>query len=128
MTDKIKILVIDDEPSIVDALRERLEFYGYEVVSANDGLEGLKKAESESPDIIILDIIMPKMHGFEVCKRLKEKPSTKHIPVILITGAGIEDIAKNEPALQAAACLAKPYEARKLSETIHDIVEKYLKK
>lgn len=128
MAKKIKILVIDDEPCIVSALRERLELYGYGVISANDGLEGLKKAEAELPDIIILDIIMPKMHGFEVCKKLKEKPKTRKIPVILITGAGLEEIARNEPEVQAAACIAKPYEAQKLSETIHDIVEKYLKK
>lgn len=128
MAEKIKILVIDDEPSIVEAIRQRLEFYGYDVIGAYDGLEGLNKAEAEMPDIIILDIIMPKMHGFEVCKKLKEKPKTKKIPVILITGAGLEDIAKNEPEVHAEACIAKPYEAKKLSETIRDIVEKYLKK
>ena len=121
---KKKILIVDDESYIIDAMRARLEFLGYEVLDANDGVAGLNRARTENPDLIILDIIMPKMHGFEVCRKLKEDPKTEKIPIIIITGAGLEDVAKNEPDIKAEAFISKPYDSKKFVELVGKIIEK----
>ena len=81
-----KILVCDDEPHILHVVAAKLKNGGFKVITAADGEEGIKKARSEKPDIIVLDIMMPKMDGYEACKRLKTDPHTKNIPVILLTG------------------------------------------
>ncbi len=80
-----KILLIDDEPALLKMLGMRLEASGYCVITAQDGQEGLEKARSENPDLIILDVLMPKMDGYEVCRLLKFDKGFKSIPVILLT-------------------------------------------
>ena len=72
-----KILVIDDQPDNVFILQDRLEQQGYEVLSASDGPEGIEKANSQHPDLILLDVMMPGMSGFEVCKELVDSENTK---------------------------------------------------
>lgn len=86
---KIKIIIIEDEELLVDVLTKKLEQAGYEVFSAGDGQEGLEKIEKLSPDLILLDIVMPKMDGYEVLSALKEKYGVeKMIPVIIISNSG----------------------------------------
>ena len=85
MTDRSKILIVDDEPFNVDVLAQELETLGYEIISAGNGQEALQKVETEDPDLILLDIIMPAVDGFEVCRRLKASDNTKDIPVIFMT-------------------------------------------
>jgi len=80
-----KILIIDDEPDLVTVLRARLESQKFAVVTAGDGVEGLKKVEEEHPDLIILDVLMPRMDGFTFILELKKNPETKMIPVIVLT-------------------------------------------
>lgn len=80
-----KILVIDDEPDIRNLAIKTLEEDGYQVISASDGDEGLQKVVEKMPDLILLDVVLPKKSGFEVCKILKEKMNTKHIPVLIFT-------------------------------------------
>lgn len=80
-----KILVVDDEKHIVRLVQVNLERAGYEVVTAYDGEEALQKVKQERPDLIVLDVMMPKMDGFEVMKHLKADPETKEIPVIMLT-------------------------------------------
>jgi two-component system alkaline phosphatase synthesis response regulator PhoP len=82
---KGKILVVDDEPDVVDMLRMMLENASYEVVSAYDGKEGIEKAKEEKPDAIVLDLMMPGMDGFEACKEMKNDPELKAIPVLVLT-------------------------------------------
>jgi adenylate cyclase len=82
---KKKILVVDDEVELVELVKLRLEANGYEVVMANSGLEGLSKASSESPNLIVLDIGMAEMDGYTVLQKLKEDEKTKDIPVIMLT-------------------------------------------
>lgn len=82
---KKKILIVDDEPEFVNLVRLRLEANGYEVIDAPDGEEGLKKAEEGNPDIILLDIMMPKKDGYTLMRELKYKETTKSIPIIVIT-------------------------------------------
>jgi CheY-like chemotaxis protein len=83
-----KILIIEDEEVLIDLLQRKLTAEGYQVSVARDGLEGLEKMKQEKPDLILLDIIMPKLGGFEVMKRMKEDESLAGIPVIIISNSG----------------------------------------
>lgn len=80
-----KILAVDDEKHIVRLVQVNLERQGYEVVTANDGREALEKVEAESPDLVVLDVMMPYMDGFEVLQNLRRNASTRDIPVIMLT-------------------------------------------
>ncbi len=80
-----RILIIDDDPDFVKATKVVLESRDYEVLAAYDGLEGIEKVKEERPDLIILDIIMPKEDGFKVCEALKADPELTKIPVIILT-------------------------------------------
>ncbi len=85
---KRRILIIDDEPSIVKLLTRRLEVAGYEVLTAADGQEGLGKARAGLPDLILLDLMLPKLSGFDVCAALKQDYRYRGIPVIILTAKG----------------------------------------
>ena len=80
-----KVLIIDDDPDIVEVTKLTLEQHGYEVVTAADGDEGLQRVKEDPPDLILLDVMMPKMSGFEVCRIVKGNPKTAHIPIIMVT-------------------------------------------
>ena len=80
-----KILIIEDYQNIVEILKMRLEALGYNVINAPDGQEGLKMARSENPDLIILDVFLPKMNGYKVCRLLKFDAKYKDIPIIMLT-------------------------------------------
>ena len=104
-----KILVIDDLPENVFMLQERLEHDGFEVLTAYDGYAGIEKAKKELPDLILLDVMMPDITGLEVCKILVNEPTTKDIPIILVTAkSGAED---TKEGLEAGAFdyIKKPF-------------------
>jgi two-component system cell cycle response regulator len=104
-----KILVIDDLPENVFILKDRLVQEGYEVITAYNGSEGIEKAYSTLPDLILLDVMMPDISGFEVCKLLVNDEKTKHVPIILVTAkAGAED---TKEGLEAGAFdyIKKPF-------------------
>lgn len=96
-----KILVVEDEATLQKALVEVLEQSGYTAISALDGELGFKLATQEVPDLILLDIILPKMDGFEVLKGLKADPKTQNIPVIILTNLG--DVSSVQQALELGA-------------------------
>lgn len=96
-----KILVIEDEATLQKALVEVLEQTGYDVLSALDGEKGFELATNDIPDLILLDIILPKMDGFEVLKGLKANPKTENIPVIILTNLG--DVSSVQQALELGA-------------------------
>lgn len=83
-----RILIVEDEEIITDLIQKKLSDEGYEVSSAKDGVEGLEKMKEIKPDLILLDIIMPKMGGFEVMKEMSKTPGLKRIPVIIISNSG----------------------------------------
>ena len=89
-----KILVVDDEPELVKAIEIRLRASGYQVEVAYDGEEGIKKAMEFKPDLIILDIVMPKISGYEVCKILKSNEETRHIPILIFNISGRSNVLR----------------------------------
>ena len=82
------ILVVDDEPVALRAIVAELNALGFETLIARDGVDGLRKAERGSPDLILLDILMPGWNGYETCRRLKARPATRAIPVIFLSALG----------------------------------------
>lgn len=96
-----KVLIIEDEATLQKALQEVLTAEGYEILSALDGLRGLEIARQENPDLILLDIILPKMDGFEVLKELKSEEKTESIPVMILTN--LSDISDVQKALDLGA-------------------------
>jgi DNA-binding response OmpR family regulator len=126
-----KILVVDDEAVLRDSLQDFLTVNGYNVVTAADGDEGLRKVLEEGPDLIILDVIMPGKHGFEVCKELKTDPryhSFSRIPVLMLTvyPAGRDKIGlsmKEGMLMEADDYIQKPFDIRELLERIKRLIE-----
>jgi two-component system alkaline phosphatase synthesis response regulator PhoP len=119
---KGRILVVDDEIYIVHILDFSLGMEGYEVVTALDGEQALEKARSEKPDLIVLDIMMPKLDGYETCKRLKADPDTKDVPVILLSAKGRNVDQKVGFEVGADDYITKPFSPRKLVERINAIL------
>ncbi len=120
--EKITVLVIDDEQAILDNLSIRLESEGFGVLSALRGEEGLEIARREKPDLALIDLMMPGMSGFEVCRIMKGDEALREIPIIVLT-AKVEREARNGSlALGADAYIAKPYEWKELSEKIKSLL------
>ena len=107
-----KILIIEDEPNMVAGLRDNFEFEGYEVAAAYDGVEGLERALKDSPDLVLLDVMMPKMSGLDVCKQLKVK--RPGIPIIMLTARGQEVDKVVGLELGADDYVTKPFSIREL--------------
>ena len=116
--EKKLILLIDDESSIRKTVSRRLEREGYHVIAADSGEEGLRLAGERLPNLVLLDIMMPKMKGRDVCARLKADPKTEHIPVIFITALGLADHVRAGMSLGADDYIVKPFEVDELRERI----------
>ena len=119
---KGKILVVDDEIYIVHILDFSLGMEGYEVITALDGEQALEKVKSEKPDLIVLDIMMPKLDGYEVCKNIKSSAETQHIPVILLSAKGRNVDQKLGFDVGADDYITKPFSPRKLVERINQLL------
>ena len=118
-----KLLLIDDEVQLLEMLQIRLEANGYEIVTANDGVEGIEKVKSENPDLIILDIMMPKMDGYEACKILKSDPQYRKIPIIFLSARAQEDNMKIGKEGGAEAFVKKPFETSDLLTKIKELLK-----
>jgi two-component system KDP operon response regulator KdpE len=118
---KTCILVVDDEPGIVRFVRANLEDNGYRVLAAMDGAEALRKIEMELPDLVILDIMMPKMDGFEVCRRLRE---WSRIPTIMLSARGDETDKVKCLDLGADDYLTKPFGTRELLARVRAVLRR----
>ncbi|MDX9789521.1 MAG: response regulator [Candidatus Kapaibacterium sp.] len=108
------ILVVDDNKITTKLLRRYLESNGYEAVEAYDGIDCLEKVEQRQPDAIVLDVMMPRMDGYETVKKLKENPKTNHIPVVIVTA--LNDVPNQLKSIDAGAddFLSKPIEEKLL--------------
>ncbi len=116
-----KILFVEDEPTLQKTFREVLTQEGYEFISALDGKIGVRLAKMHQPDLILLDLILPKIHGFEVLKALKEDEETKEIPIIVLTN--LEGVGDIDQALELGA---RTYLV-KAQYTLEEVVEKIKK-
>jgi len=121
---KKRILFIEDEPDQVMMISLRLEKNGYEVISAMEGEAGLQIAAKEKPDLILVDVLMPGIDGFEVCRRLRKDPVTKRIPIISTTAAGMDDVEHRCITAGADDCVRKPYDSTDLLMKIRRLLEK----
>lgn len=118
-----RILLVDDEKDLVEIVTFRLETSGYEVIPAYDGQEGLNKAKSERPDLIILDLMLPRMNGYEVCQLLKFDQKYKHIPIIMFTARTQESDKKTGFEVGANAYITKPFDAQVLLSKIKELLK-----
>ncbi len=117
-----RILVVDDERYIVNILDFTLGAEGFEVVSAANGEEALKKAMKIAPDLIVLDVMMPKIDGFEVCRALKAKDDTKDVPVILLTAKDRDKDRKKGEEVGADLFMTKPFSPSRLVDEVRALL------
>lgn len=122
---KGKILVVDDEIYIVHILDFSLGMEGYEVVTALDGEQALERVASEKPDLIVLDIMMPKLDGYEVCRAVKSNPATKNVPVILLSAKGRNVDQKMGFDVGADDYITKPFNVREVLARIRAVLRRY---
>src|SRR6266576_3680314 len=117
-----RILVVEDEPNMVAGLRDNFEFEGYEVITAGDGIEGLRRALEESPDLVVLDVMMPRMSGLEVCKQLRAQRGS--IPIIMLTARGQELDKVVGLELGADDYVTKPFSFRELLARVKAVLRR----
>lgn len=119
---RTRILIIEDEPAMVAGLRDNFEYEGYEVISAEDGVAGLERVLADDPDLVVLDVMMPRMSGLEVCKQVKaRRPST---PVIMLTARGQEIDKVVGLELGADDYVTKPFSIRELMARIKAVLRR----
>lgn len=117
-----KVLFIEDEDELVNLVKMRLGTAGYNVISAFDGLEGLEMARRERPDLILLDIVLPKKDGLEVCRTLKNDPLTCEIPILVVTASGVAELPQKCREAGAQDFIYKPFEAQELLARISKLL------
>jgi len=118
-----RLLVIEDDPMIVACLRVRLRAGGYDCVAVGDGLGGLAEARTNPPSVVLLDIRLPGMDGFEVCRELRADPETADVPVIVLSANVTDDVRAASFEAGARHVVAKPYDARRLTALVDSCVE-----
>ena len=118
-----KILTIDDDLLFLEVLREVLEFYGFQPISTRNGCLGLQLAQTQMPDLILCDIKLPGLNGYEVLKALRKNSVTQNIPVIFLTGEGTNGVCSRARELGANDCLAKPCILQDLIQAIQSQIK-----
>jgi len=119
---KTRILIVEDEPAMVAGLRDNFEYEGYEVISAPDGVAGLDRALAEHPDLVVLDVMMPRMSGLDVCKQLKVK--RPGLPIIMLTARGQEIDKVVGLELGADDYVTKPFSIRELMARVKAVLRR----
>jgi len=121
---KKRILVVDDEPSILETIKFHLEISDYDVISAVDGMEALKLARDGKPDLILLDLMLPKIDGYKVCKMLKMDRRYKNIPIVMLTAkaGSVDEVAGYQSG--ADGYVKKPFDLEALSSVVEEMLEK----
>ncbi|MCG2725364.1 MAG: response regulator [Elusimicrobia bacterium] len=117
-----KILIVEDSKSMSAVLQEVLESQGYEVTWANNGIDGIRLAKSEKPDLILLDLLLPKLNGYEVCNAVKRNNSTRHIKILIISTLGDKDHMEKAKLCGAKNFMKKPYNLQDLLTEIKNII------
>jgi len=124
VSEKVKILIVEDEAEMREAIKLRLEANQFEVITAADGSEGLSKARTEKPNLIILDIMLPKLHGFRLCRMLKFDENYKNIPVIILTAKTQKTDINRGKEMGAEAYITKPFKSEELLAEINELLAK----
>lgn len=119
-----KILVTDDSPTMVAMIKELLESDGYSVIIASDGQEALEKAKKEKPDLIILDLMLPKIDGYKVCAILKFDKNYGKIPIIILTARAGESDKELGTEVRADAYVTKPFESGAFLAKVKELIRK----
>ena len=122
--DKKRILLVDDEVQLVEVVKMRLEANNYEVIPAYDGQEALDKARKIKPDLIILDLMLPKMDGYKVCRMLKFDEKYKNIPIVMFTARAQDSDEKLGYEVGADGYIIKPFEPKALLDKIAELLTK----
>jgi DNA-binding response OmpR family regulator len=117
-----KILIVEDEPAMVQGLRDNFEYEGYEVISAGDGVAGLELALTDDPDLVVLDVMMPRMSGLDVCKQLKSK--RPGLPIIMLTARGQEIDKVVGLEIGADDYVTKPFSIRELMARVKAVLRR----
>ncbi len=117
-----KIMVVDDEPYIARVIKFKLEQEGYLVIAANDGQSGLQKIKEEKPDLILLDVMMPGLSGYEVCQKIKEDAELAGIPVVILTAKGQERDREQGLTMGASDYITKPFSPNRLLELVKNMI------
>jgi len=118
-----KILIIEDDKYFLNILLKKLEKEGFSVISASEGISGIRKLKEEKPDLIILDLVLPGIDGFEILKRAKQNPETKKIPIIILSNLGQEQEVEKGLSLGASDFLIKAHFTPKM---VIEKIKKYL--
>jgi len=117
-----KVLLIDDDQSTIEITEFMLKKAGFDVIVAVDGFTGIKKAEEENPDVILLDFHMPGPDGYEVCEKIKTSPKTSRIPIIMITGTKMGRGVEEELIKRADGFIAKPFDGDVLIKFVNKLI------
>jgi len=118
------VLIVEDEPDMQRAIKLRLESVGFKVETASDGLEGLQKVKKLEPDLILLDIMLPKMDGFKVCNMIKFDKKYKSIPIIMLSAKSAQKDFYTAKTVGADAYLTKPFTTGELLKKIKELLVK----
>lgn len=116
------VLVVDDDLAIVGMLETRLSSTGYRVLTAADGEEALQQARDARPELVVLDVMMPKMNGWEVARALRQDDDTKHIKIVMLTAIGPQVNEMTSPLYGADAHIDKPFEFKELEAIIENLL------
>ncbi len=117
-----KILIVDDEPYILNILDFSLDAEGYRVLQASDGEEAMRMAQEQTPDLVIMDVMMPRQDGFETCRRLKEDMRTSDIPVVLLTARNSREDRTRGEEVRADGYITKPFSPQRLLDTVQEFL------
>lgn len=117
-----KILIVDDELFLSEIVSVRLKTEGYDVIQATDGMEGLEKAKQENPDLIVLDVMLPKMNGYEICGSLKSDPKYNKIPIILFSARTQNEDIELGKKVGADAYITKIFGVKELLAKIKELI------
>lgn len=115
------ILVVDDEPDILLTIAQTLEMYGYIVIKAGNGKKCIEKLSQQKPDLVLLDIMMPEISGWDVAAKIKENPDWKEIPIVFLTAKG-DTMSIGMGNLAAVDYIVKPFDVRDLKERLEKIL------
>lgn len=117
-----KVLIVEDEPNILLAVKMCMEQAGYEVITAQDGITAVQEAIDNHPDLILLDIVIPKMNGYLVCEALKQEESTRNIPVVVISARAQEEDIVRAKSIGAVDYIVKPFSPEELRSKVQKVI------